>query len=100
MAAWAAHVGCRMGIIDSDLHVNDHPGALAPYCDHPWNVSLDAAKNTPSRYLDIPGYAPGLRLDPIQPGGHDVRSVNTVEEMRSELDVLGIDGGVLFPDNL
>jgi predicted TIM-barrel fold metal-dependent hydrolase len=89
-----------MVIIDADLHVNDHPGALAPYCDHPWRVSLEAAEAMPSRYLDIPGYAPNLKLDPVMPGGHDARSVHTVEEMRTELDRLGIHGGVLFPDNL
>ncbi len=27
--------------IDADIHVNDTPGKLAPYCDMPWRKSLE-----------------------------------------------------------
>ncbi len=56
-----------MIIVDSDVHVNDTPGGLAPYCDMPWRKSLEALDQTPQRYLDIPGFAPNLKLDPLRP---------------------------------
>jgi predicted TIM-barrel fold metal-dependent hydrolase len=89
-----------MVIVDADVHVSDTPGALAPYCDQPWRFSLETLAETPARYLDIPGFAPSLKLDPAMPGGHDTRSVATAAEMREELSALGIDAGILFPDNM
>ncbi|MGN6565575.1 MAG: amidohydrolase family protein [Thermomicrobiales bacterium] len=86
-------------VVDADIHVSDTPGALAPYCAQPWRKSLEALANSPQRYLDIPGYAPSMKLDPPIPGGHAGRSVPTAAEMRAGLDPLGIDLGVLFPDN-
>jgi uncharacterized protein len=87
-------------IVDADVHVHDAPGALAPYCEQPWRRSLEALAGTPGRYLDIPGYAPTLKLDPPIPGGHAQRSVETAAAMREELSGLGIDVGILFPDNM
>jgi len=89
-----------MVIVDADVHLNDVPGALAPYCDQPWRVSLEALAQTPARYLDIPGYAPSLKLDPPIPGGHENRSVTTAAEMQEGLSALGIDAGILFPDHM
>jgi uncharacterized protein len=90
-----------MFIFDADIHVNDAPGKLAPYCDEPWRMSLEALGRMPGgRYLDIPGYAPSLKLDPPIIGMHDYRSVDSPPQMRSELSDLGIDVGILFPDNL
>lgn len=88
-------------IVDVDIHVNDPPQVLVPYCDLAWRKSLAAAGEGRQGYVDIPGYAPGgLKSDPRIPGGHKRRSVNTKEEMREELDLLGIDEGVMIPDNL
>jgi uncharacterized protein len=28
-------------VVDCDVHVNETPGALAPYCDMPWRLSLE-----------------------------------------------------------
>lgn len=89
-----------MIIVDADVHVTDTPGALAPYCDMPWRKSLEALAEIPLRYLDIPGFAPKLALDPPIPGGHAARSVKTAAQMREELSALSIDIAVLFPDNL
>lgn len=90
-----------MRIVDVDIHVNDPPQALAPYCAMPWKKSLELLANARHGYVDIPGYAPGgLKLDPPIPGGHKRRAVNTAKEMREELDLLGIDDGILLPDNL
>ena len=89
-----------MFTIDADVHVNDHPGALAPYCEEPWRRSLEEMAQMPPRYLDIPGYAHSLKLDPPIPGGPATRSVNSAKEMRQGLDALGIDLGILYPKNL
>ncbi len=89
-----------MLIVDCDVHVHDALAALAPHCDPGWRPSLEALADTPARYLDIPGYAPSLKLDPPIPGGQPVRSVPTAAAMRDELSALGIDVGILFPDNL
>jgi predicted TIM-barrel fold metal-dependent hydrolase len=89
-----------MIVVDADVHVNDTPGALAPYCDMPWRKSLEGLSHVPERYLDIPGFSPGMKLDPVIPGGHPARSVRTAAEMREELSALSIDIGILFPDNL
>ena len=86
-----------MVIVDADVHVHDAPAALAPYCAAPWRNSLDELARTPSRYLDIPGFAPSLKLDPPIPGGHPGRAVHTATEMREGLAALGIDIGILFP---
>jgi predicted TIM-barrel fold metal-dependent hydrolase len=86
--------------IDADVHVNDTPDALVPYCDMPWRLSLEALAGASYPYLQVPGFAPNLRLDPPIPGGNAFRSVNTAAEMRQALDDLDIDVGVLFPDHL
>ena len=46
-------------IVDADVHVHESPGALAPYCDAPWDVALRNVADVPERYLDIPGFSPG-----------------------------------------
>jgi predicted TIM-barrel fold metal-dependent hydrolase len=94
----AAHT--EMLIVDADIHVNDTPGALAPYCDLPWRKSLEALDGADYPYLQVPGFAPNLRLDPPIPGSHPYRSVSTAAEMRHGLDELGIDIGILFPDHM
>ncbi len=87
-------------IIDADVHVSDSPEALAPYCAMPWRKSLELLGETPQRYLDIPGFAASMKLDPPLPGGHAGRSVRSAKEMRTGLDALGIDYAILLPDNL
>jgi uncharacterized protein len=87
-------------IVDCDIHVNDTPGALAPYCDMPWRLSLEELDGANYPYLQIPGYSPNLRLDPPIPGMHANRSVFNATEMREGLDALDIQVGVLFPDQL
>jgi hypothetical protein len=89
-----------MVIVDADVHVNDPPGALAPYCDPPWRMSLEALAGASYPYLLVPGFAPNMRQDPPIPGGPPYRSVDTAAEMRAELTELGIDIGILFPDHM
>ncbi len=87
-------------IVDADVHVNDTPGALAPYCDLPWRLSLEELHGASYPYLQVPGFSPNLRPDPPIPGQHPSRSVTTAAEMRTELSELGIDIGILFPDHM
>jgi uncharacterized protein len=89
-----------MVVVDADVHVNDTPGALAPYCDLPWRLSLEALDGASYPYLQVPGFAPNLRLDPPIQGSHAYRSVDTAAAMRAELSELEIDIGILFPDHM
>lgn len=89
-----------MFIVDADIHVNDSPGNLAPYIGEPWRISLEALAKGHWGYLDIPGFSPSLKLDPPIIGQHDFRSVDTPAQMRTDLDSIGIDIGILFPDNM
>lgn len=85
--------------IDCDVHVSDVPGALAPYCEMPWRRSLEVLASSPRLPQEYPGYSPFLILDPPFP---DVpgRQVETPEQMREGLDMIGVDIGILFPDHL
>src|SRR3712207_8131787 len=78
-------------VVDCDVHVNETPGALAPYCEMPWRVSLEHIEaNEPVRYLDIPGFSPGNAASEARfPSGHEAtRKVATPAQMRAELDGL------------
>ena len=88
-------------IVDCDVHANDPPEALAPYIDQPWRVSLERLGAAPQRYLDIGGYSPNLFLDPPLPerGQHN-RTAHTASELRTGLDEMSIDIGIVFPDHL
>ncbi len=59
-------------VVDCDVHVNETPGALAPYCDMPWRLSLEHIEaNEPVGHLDIPGFSPGnAAYEARFPGGH------------------------------
>ena len=89
-----------MIVVDCDVHINDTPELIAPYCEMPWRRSLEMLGRMPQRYLDIPGFSPGLKLHPPIPGGHASRSIASPEVMRTELDELGIDYAILMPDHL
>ena len=90
-------------VVDTDVHVHESPGGLAPYCDMPWRVALENVADVPERYLDIPGFSPGGdgTLTARFPSGHEgARTVTTPEQMRTELSALHVDLAVLFPDHL
>ena len=38
-------------VVDLDVHVNDTPADLAPFCELPWRKSLEALEKVPQRYL-------------------------------------------------
>ena len=86
--------------MDVDIHADDPPTALAPYCELPWRRSLELQGSLPSRYLSYGGYSPNLGLDPPFPGGLNARSTQTAAQMREELDAISVDAGIIFPDHL
>jgi predicted TIM-barrel fold metal-dependent hydrolase len=87
-------------VVDADVHAHETPGALAPYCDMPWQRSLELLADVPERYLDVPGFAPKLNLDPPFPGGFNLRTVTSAAQMTEDLRAMSVDIGILFPDNL
>jgi uncharacterized protein len=90
-------------IVDCDVHINDEPRALAPYCDMPWRRALEEMSgpqpDVGSTVLEGPseGVAP---MQPKFPGGFTSRRVSSAAQMREELAALSIDFGILFPDHL
>jgi predicted TIM-barrel fold metal-dependent hydrolase len=89
-------------IVDVDVHAHETPAALAPYIEMPWRKTLEHLATVPARYLDIPGFAPSLAPWPTFPNsGVDRRTtVTSAAQMRQDLNDLGVDIGVLFPDHL
>jgi predicted TIM-barrel fold metal-dependent hydrolase len=87
-------------VVDVDVHVNETPQAIAAYCEMPWRKSLEALREVPQGYLNIPGYAQAQAPWPIFPdsSGRRRKTVTSAREMRKDLDDLGVDIGVLFPD--
>jgi uncharacterized protein len=88
-------------IVDTDVHINETPAALAPYCEMPWRKTLEHISTMPQRYLDIPAFAPMASPWPMFPdsGGQRRMTVTSAAQMRQDLDDLGVDVGVLFPDH-
>ncbi len=88
-------------VVDVDVHINESPAALAPYCEMPWRKSLEYLDTVPHRYLDIPGFSPNMSpYAPFPSSGGDRRStVTSAAQMRQDLNELGVDIAVLFPDH-
>jgi predicted TIM-barrel fold metal-dependent hydrolase len=91
-----------MLVVDVDVHIHETPAALAPYIEMPWRKTLEHLATLPARYLDIPGFAPNIGLWPSFPqsGGDRRNTVTSAAQMRQDLDDLGVDIGLLFPDHL
>ena len=91
-----------MTIVDVDVHAHETPAALAPYIEMPWRKTLEHLSTVPARYLDIPGFAPSLAPWPSFPnsGGDRRNTVTSAAQMRQDLDDLGVDIAVIFPDHL
>jgi uncharacterized protein len=91
-----------MPITDCDVHIHESAEQLEEYCELPWRQSLSVAKELPERYLDIPGLSPGGGgLEPLWPSTQKRElKVHTPEKLRKDLDELGIERAILFPDHL
>src|SRR5260221_13704837 len=57
-------------------------------------------KKVRAGYTHIRVFAAARRLRPPFPGGMAARKVLTAAQMREELDEIGVDIGILFPDHL
>ncbi len=86
-------------VADLDVHINERPADLIPFIDPAWRPALEHLAEIPWRYLDIPGFAPNHVPWPIVPTLNRRTTVSSPEEMRQDLDLLGVDVGVLFPDS-
>ncbi len=83
-------------VVDCDIHINEPPGELAPYCDMPWRVALESLHdNVPHRYQDIPGYAPNIStyIEVIFPGGIQAGPHETENSISERLVADGKNGG-------
>jgi uncharacterized protein len=90
----------KMFVADIDVHLHELPGEMAEFCEMPWRKSLLEASKIKERYLDIPGLGAGQgSYDPLFPG-QPARKVSSPDRMRKDLDQLGIDAAILFPDHL
>jgi uncharacterized protein len=85
-------------VVDLDIHINEKPADLLPYVDAAWRPVLEYLSDVPWRYLDIPGFAPNSVPWPVLPTVNRKTTVFSPEEMRRDLDYIGTDVGVLFPD--
>jgi uncharacterized protein len=90
-----------MPIIDTDVHIHEVPEELAEHAEMPWKTALMAIKDIPERYIDVPGLSPGgFGYDPQWPMGQKRRLALNPKKLRKDLDSLGVDKAVLFPDHL
>ena len=78
-------------MVDLDVHVNDTPADLAPFCELPWRKSLEALEKVPQRYLDIPGFAPNFTPWAILPTIERRTTVTSPTQLREDLDLLGVN---------
>jgi uncharacterized protein len=89
-----------MFVVDLDVHVDESPADLIPYCELPWRKSLELSAAIPHRYLDIPGFAPQF-VPWAQMASIERRTtVTTPAQLREDIDLLGVDIPVLFPDSM
>lgn len=89
-------------VVDVDVHIHETPAALAPYCALPWRKSLETIAGMPQPYMGLLGFSSYLYGWPVFPGSSGGRrmTASTAAEMRKDLTDLGVDIGVLFPDQL
>lgn len=88
-------------VVDADVHAHESPAALLPYMEMPWRKALEQLEKVPVRYLDLPGFAPNLGSLPpsLTPVGDRRNTVTSAIQMRTDLDEMGVDVGIIFPDN-
>ena len=89
-------------VVDLDVHIHETPGVLAPYCEMPWRKTLEHLSTLPYRYLDMPAFAPTAGIWPSFPETRGKRRSTAASpaELRRDLDDLGVDIAVMFPDHL
>jgi uncharacterized protein len=88
-------------VVDFDVHINERPSDLVPFCELPWRKALEELEKVPHRYLDIPAFAPNISVWAGAAFSTLERRtiVSDPGQLREDLDLLGVDVGVLFPDS-
>lgn len=88
-------------IVDADVHIHEGPQDLAPFAEGMLRRGLEGHR-APERWLDTPGLSPLTVYDP--PLGEDPRReihvVRSPEQLRTDLDRLGVDAAVVFTGRL
>jgi predicted TIM-barrel fold metal-dependent hydrolase len=87
-------------VVDLDVHVHESPAGLAPFIEPTWRPALEHLATVPARYLDIPGFAPNHVPWASLPTIDRRTTVTSRDELVRDLDDLGVDVAVLFPDCL
>ena len=78
-------------VVDLDIHPLDRPRDIAKFCDPPWREVLQNEQ-------PVPPYPTAGRQYPIFPGQYGLSPMKSpsADQMRQDLDDLGIDIGILF----
>ena len=85
-------------VVDADLHGHENIAELAEFCEIPWSVALRHMGDSPDRNIAI---SPRPTFTAPFPGGlARAKQTPSALQMLSEMDTLGIDIGILFPDHL
>lgn len=85
-------------IVDVDVHLHETASDLVEFADGTLRELLELATG-PERWLDTPGYSPmtmyepPIGVDPLKPP----YQVRTPDQMRADLDRLGIAAAVMHP---
>ncbi len=83
----------RDPVIDVDFHLAERPADLAPFCDAPWRVAVEAADGLPPwtvRTATHPTYAKRVAPPPA----------HTPAALRERMATLGTDAALLLPGPL
>lgn len=83
----------RDPVIDVDFHLAERPADLAPFCDAPWRVAVEANDGLPPwtvRTAAHPTYEKHVAPSPAHTPG----------ELRKRMDALGTDAALLLPGPL
>ena len=87
----------KTSVVDADVHVQESAEALEEYCEQPWDVALRDLKQESSGLLTPPV---AVVYEPPFNRGQPDRTVKSPSQLKKDLDGLGIDKCIIFPDEL
>ena len=88
-------------IVDAEVHIHENPAELAEHAEGLLRRAMEGRAPV-ERRLDTPGlspltdYDPPIGFDPLE----EPHVVRTVEQLRDDLDSLGVDAAVVFTGRL
>ena len=86
-------VETRDTVIDVDFHLAERPADLAPFCDPPWRVAVEANDGLPPWTLRTATH-PTYTRPVVSPPAH------TPAELRERMATLGTDAALVLPGSL